>query len=104
MTSAGIKNFRLKNNFMDTKLAKFQQEILDKMFKMVGFKGFDRKFTKQDDWYTKKQWTEAQSDEFFAYFIEKAQKDLKWSNRTANKEYQYFNLMYGWKKKKKKIS
>ena len=85
---------------MDTKLNKFFQEVLDEMFKMVGFKGFDRKFTKQDDWFTKKQWTETQSDEFRDLFIEKSKKDLKWSDRTANKEYQYFNLMWGWKIKK----
>lgn len=89
---------------MDTKLAKFQQEILDKMFKMVGFKGFDRKFTKKENWFQLRTWNDAQNDEFRAFFLEKARKDLKWSNRTANKEYQYFNLMYGWKIKNEKIS
>jgi len=79
--------------------AKYDQffgQAINKMFMSVGFPSFDEEFSKQDKWYTLRTWTETQESEFRAWFLKKAQTDLNWSKRTAEKEYSYFNLMYGW--------
>lgn len=81
---------------MNKKLDKFSDEILDNMFQAVGFDGYDKNFTKQEDWYKKKTWTAAQQENFRKCFIAKAQKDLKWSKKTAEIEFEWFNLNYGW--------
>lgn len=76
---------------------KFFDEILDNMFKAVGFDKFNEEFTKQEEWYKKKTWATKQQDNFRQCFIAKARKDLKWSKKTAEREYGWFNLNYGWK-------
>ena len=67
------------------------------MFQMVGFDSFDQTFVIQKDWYSLKTWTNTEEREFRKYFISEAKKKLGWSKSTAEKEYAYFNLMWGWK-------
>jgi hypothetical protein len=75
---------------------KFLEKAIDKMFKAVGFEHFDKEFTKQEKWYTLRQWTSQEENEFKNWFISTAQKELRWSKKTSEKEFSYFNLMYGW--------
>ena len=79
------------------KIDNFINQSLIKMFQMVGFDSFDKTFVKQKDWYSLKTWTEAEEEEFKKYFVSEAKKKLGWSKSTAEKEYAYFNLMWGWK-------
>ena len=83
---------------MSNKFDKFVQKALDKMFTYVGFSSFDESFTKtHDDWYNQKTWTEEQSKNFKKWFINEAKKDLKFNKTMIEKEYEWFNLKWGWK-------
>lgn len=79
-----------------SKVEKFFQEALNKMFQAVGFETFDPEFAKQDKWYTLKTWSLEEEKTFKEWFMQKAKKDLGWSKATTEKELSYFNLMYGW--------
>lgn len=81
----------------DPKLNKFLNKALNKMFKFVGFKEFDEKFTKNPDWYCRKSWSYDTQEKYKEWFYATAKKDLKWNDKTIEKEYSWFNLMYGWK-------
>jgi hypothetical protein len=78
------------------KIDKFLEKAIDEMFKAVGFEGFDKDFTNQKEWYLKKSWSEDQRTKFKSWFIKKATSDLNWSVSTAEKEFSYFDLSYGW--------
>ena len=82
---------------IDSKINKFVKKALDKMFKLVGFSGFDEEFTKHPQWYSQKSWSNETEREYKEWFYKTAQKDLKWNKITIEKEYSWFNLMYGWK-------
>jgi hypothetical protein len=71
--------------------------MLDKMFKMVGFKGVDYDLTKQEGWFNQKTWTKEEEQKFCEYFIINAKKDLGWSRKEAESQFSWFNLMWGWK-------
>jgi len=76
----------------------FVQKALNKMFTYVGFDSFDKSFTDQyEDWYNQRTWTKAQSEEFKAWFVQEARKDLKFNKSMSEKEYNWFNLKWGWK-------
>jgi hypothetical protein len=79
-----------------TKVDNFLNQAIDEMFKSVGFEAFDKEFSKQKAWYTLRTWSPAQEASFKTWFIDKAKKDLKWSDKSAQHEYSFFNLMYGW--------
>ena len=79
------------------KYDKFVEKALNKMFTYVGFIGWDKSFTEQEDWYIKKTWTQEQSNDFKNWFITHAKKDLKFHKTTAEKEYTWFDLRWGWK-------
>jgi hypothetical protein len=78
------------------KLESFLNTALDKMFKSVGFEHFDKDFTSQESWYTLRSWSEEDCDKFKDWFVQEAKKSLKWSKKTAEREFSYFNLMWGW--------
>ena len=82
---------------MNKKADAFLSKVLDMMFNMVGFKKFNKKFTTQEGWYTKKSWTLERRNEFKMFFIEEAKKDLQWSKKLAAREFAMFDLMFGWK-------
>ena len=87
------------NPELEKKLDKFVPKVLDRMFRKVGFKKFDKSFVEKykEDWYTRKTWTQEQEDEFHKYFVDTAIKDLGVPKDWAEKEFQWFNLNYGWK-------
>jgi len=83
---------------MRNKVDKFVKKALDNMFTYVGFDCFNEEFTKQyDDWYNKKTWTENQSDDFKKWFVTEGKRDLKFNKQILEKEYNWFNLKWGWK-------
>jgi hypothetical protein len=82
---------------MKNKNEEFVKKALNKMFTYVGFDGLDEEFTKQDQWYNKKTWTQEQSNEFKKWFINEFKKDLKFKKNMAEREYAWFDVMWGWK-------
>jgi len=81
----------------DSKTNKFFTNAINEMFKAVGFDGFDSEFAKQDGWYSKRAWTSEQRNKFKDWFIQSAKKDLRWSKRLAEREFAFFDFMWGWK-------
>lgn len=79
------------------KFNNFITKALDKMFQCVGFEKLDEEFIKQDNWFQKKTWTQEQSNEFKQWFIQECKKDLKCTKNMAEKEHNWFDLMWGWK-------
>lgn len=75
----------------------FLDKSFDKLFQAVGFESWDKEFTKRDDWYTQKTWTAEQSNEYKKWFLAEAKKELKLKKTQAEKEWTWFNLMWGWK-------
>ena len=78
------------------KTREFFDSAMDRMFRTVGFEGFDKEFVKQDLWYTKKAWSETQEAEFKKWMIDEGRSKMKWSKKTAEYEVAYFLLMWGW--------
>ena len=77
-------------------------ECLVEMFKRVGLKYPNPKFTNQPDWYTKRTWSEDEEDDFRLWMKQHLKKRCRWTNRTINKEIAFFLLMWGWKTRLKK--
>jgi hypothetical protein len=81
-----------------TKVEKFYTKAMNKMFRAVGLKRWDKKFTQETaDWYSKYNWTEEEADKYREWFVTTARKDMKWSKKTANFEFGWFFLCYGWR-------
>lgn len=74
----------------------FLKGALNKMFQMVGFEGFDAEFVKQDNWFSKRTWSEQDRETFRNWFLAEAKTKMKWGKNSAEKEYSYFDLMWGW--------
>lgn len=70
---------------------------MNRMFVTVGFKGFDPEFAKQEDWFSLKTWSQEDRENFKSWFIDKAKETLQWSKKTAELEFSYFDLMWGWR-------
>lgn len=81
----------------EQKITKFMEKALDKMFQSVGMEKWDKSFTDQPEWYSLKTWTPEQSNEFKAWFLAQIKKDLKINKPSAEKEWNWFNLKWGWK-------
>jgi len=84
---------------MIDKKSEFIEDALKEMFTYVG-KEYSEDFCKQDAWYTKYQWTEQQELDFMAWFVNEYRKRFRSNKRTAKEEFGFFNLMWGWKRKK----
>ena len=71
---------------------------LKEMFRRVGRKYPDKKFTDQPDWFTKVTWTKKQEDSFRVWMTKLLTKKCKWWNKKSiDKEISMFLLMWGWK-------
>jgi hypothetical protein len=81
------------------KIDEFMDHALDKMFEMVGFEGFDEDFTKQSDWYTKKEWSIDEQNEFRNWLITECRDKLRMRKKQAEVEAGFFLLSWGWKTK-----
>lgn len=83
----------------DEKIGSFFKKALDVMFRAVGFSGFDEDFAKQKDWYSRREWSAQQREDFRKWFVVNAKKDLRWPKRVAEKEFSFFDLMWGWRER-----
>ncbi len=79
------------------KTDEFIKSALDKMFQMVGFTSFDSEFAKQKEWYSQKTWSKEDREEFKKWFLKEATTKMKWGKKSAEMEFAYFDLMWGWK-------
>jgi len=75
----------------------FLDKAFDKLFQSVGFEKWDKEFSEKPDWYLQKTWSSEQSKEFKKWFLTEIKKDLKFKKERAEKEWAYFDLMWGWK-------
>ena len=83
------------------KLDKFLLEAVKQMFRTVGEK-YTEQFVSHKNWYEKKQWSKEQENKFRKWFISHACKKLGWNKKLSEKEYGWFNLMWGWSNKDEK--
>lgn len=79
-----------------TKIDNFLEHALRKMFRMVGEK-YGKEFTKDPEWFRKRTWSQEQESEFRDWFVTTARKKMRWSKRLAEREFSWFNFMWGWK-------
>jgi len=79
------------------KIDEFMDHALDMMFNVVGFNGFDEEFIKQPDWYTMKEWSKEQQDEFRNWLISELRTKLRMRKKQAEIEAGFFLLSWGWK-------
>ena len=77
---------------------------LKEMFRRVGKKYPDKKFTDQKDWYTKVTWTEEEEEDFRVWMRAFLKKKYRWNKHTLDKEIGMFLLMWGWKTKLKELA
>jgi len=75
----------------------FFKKALDKMFQAVGFSEWDKEFTKQPDWFSQKSWSKEDIKHYKTWFLKEIKKDLNLNKASAEKEWGYFFLMWGWK-------
>lgn len=80
-----------------TKEQKFLNKALDRMFKAVGFKKYDKSFTDNYAWYTLRTWTEEDERAYKQWFVDAYLKVFKGSKKNAATEASWFLLCWGWK-------
>ena len=78
------------------KIDKFYLRALDEMFKRVGFDGYDREFTEQPFWYTKRNWTLEDDVNFTKWFIDEYRKTFRCAKYIAKEVASMFVFNYGW--------
>lgn len=83
--------------------SKLVDSILKEMFKRVGLKYPNPRFTKDKDWYTKRTWTEKEQESFKEFVKKKVRKAFPYFNENkVDFEAGMFILCYGWKTEEKK--
>lgn len=82
------------------KLDDFHLLALDELFRRVGFEKFDRAFTEEQWWYTKREWTSEEDVAFTKWFIDEYRKTFRCSKEVAKGVANVFVFNYGWKVKK----
>jgi len=79
------------------------KELLVEMFRRVGLEVSSYAEVEEwagangDEWYRKRTWTDAQEQEFKKWAVDKMRKAFKCTKKTAEAEYSWFNLMWGWR-------
>ena len=84
----------------NAKIDKFLQKVLKKQFELVG-EEYDLWEVKEREWYLKHSLTEKQEEVFHDWYANEVMKDLKLSKKQAEKEWQWWNFNYGWKRELK---
>jgi len=49
------------------------------------------------EWYTRKTWTEAESEDFYDWLVALLRKRYKWTKRFAEREAACFTVMWDWR-------
>jgi len=73
------------------------KECLHEMFRRVGLRYPNKKFTDQDRWYALRAWTFDDEDDFRKWMMKHLMKRMRMRSDAAKKEVGYFCLMYGWR-------
>jgi len=79
------------------------QELLVEMFNRVGLGVSSYAEVKEwadangDEWFRKRTWTDAQEREFKKWAVDEIRKAFKFTKKTAENKYSWFNLMWGWR-------
>jgi len=77
---------------------KFQKDVLDELFRRVGFDGYDDEFVKNHKlWYQKNTWAMKDEEDFMDWFAKRHQKVYKSKKAFAKREASWFVLYYGWR-------
>jgi len=71
-------------------------DCLVEMFKRVGLKYPNPKFTQQDCWYQRKMWSQEEEDNFKKWMRSLLKKRYKWSTKKVEWEVGMFLLNWGW--------
>jgi hypothetical protein len=74
----------------------FLKKCLTRQFKSVGHK-FSLESVKEPNWFLKYSWTSQEREKFHSWFVETIRKDLRLNKKGAEQEWQYYNLMWGWR-------
>jgi hypothetical protein len=85
-------------SFIDSKIENLVfSEFLPEMFRRVGLDGSDiNDLTKLPNWFTSKQWTEKDEQEFKEWLVERIRYKVKLTKRAATQVADMFVLNYGW--------
>lgn len=76
---------------------KFINKAIRKMFQVVGATHeYSAEFCKTDNWYMSHTWNTKQINTYKRWFVAQARKDLKWTKKTAESEWGWFFLQWGW--------
>ena len=73
--------------------------LLREMFRRVGEDYDEWKDTVCKDnpeWYTARTWTEAEESDFSAWAVQYLRDNLRWTKSLAEREMQWFCLMWSW--------
>ena len=101
--SEELKNSLLKGGVKVNTNDKTCELCLKEMFKRVGMKYPDKKFTDQPNWYWLKTWTPKEEDDFKKWMDKLLKKRHKnWDKKSREREIAMFNLMWGWKNEPKR--
>jgi hypothetical protein len=80
----------------DKILKRFVIQCLHRQFASVGQRYTVAK-TAKPNWYAQYSWTSQEREAFKKWFVAKAREDLKLTKKGAELEFQYWNLMWGWR-------
>jgi len=77
----------------------FIEAAINKMMKIAGYSNitFKTLLDESDGWYTRYTMTEKQHNKWKEWFLLKAKKTFKWNKKLVNREFQWFDLMWGLK-------
>lgn len=67
--------------------------MVKKQFEILG--GDFESETKEDNWFSKRKFTKEQKEEWAKFCIDLMRKKLRWSKKISEKEFAWFDLMYG---------
>lgn len=81
------------------KIDDFYLRVLDEMFRRVGFEGYDKSFTDDQWWFTKREWSLEEDVNFTKWFTEEYRKTFRCTKHIAKGAAAMFVFNYGWKVK-----
>ena len=76
--------------------AKMYEMALKELFKRVGLRYPNKKFTAQDRWYNKRAWLQSEYDDYRDWLIKLLMKRMRMLKKKAEFEAGMFLLNYSW--------
>ena len=81
--------------FAPTKIGRFTQHVLEKMFEAVG-RVWSPEITGTPGWFMKTSWTTEQAESFRDWMVKEGMRRMRWRKSRALKEAQWFLFDCGW--------